>query len=136
MVGTADAPIFNALPLAHGGTIGEMLQDQVCAEGVCGSVGYANVDQIELAIDRVLELGGRVNARSVEEALRTVRTAQVKLHRTKRIGVRVWNLLQNESLRVYAVENRCALAHTCDSTAWMEHACVRMSTRTIVDYNY
>ena len=106
MRGTPDAPLLDALPLAHGGTIGGVLQDQVCAEAVTGSVTYASTDQIEQAIAYIVERGGRVNAQTVEQALRTVPTAQVKLQKADQIGVRVWNLLPRESLRVYSVDDR------------------------------
>lgn len=105
--GTADAPLFDALPLAHGGTIGGVLEDLVVAEGVCGSVAHATTKRLDLAIESIVERGGRVNARSVQEALRTVPIGQVELHK-QQIGIRVWNLLQVESLRVYSVDNRCA----------------------------
>jgi hypothetical protein len=108
LAGTADAAAFNALILGHGGTIGSVLEDLVCAEGVGGSVAYAGTEQIELALAAIVERGGRVNARSVDVALRSVpEPIQVKLHRAEQISVRVWNLLQDDSLRVYAVEERC-----------------------------
>ncbi len=122
--GTADALLFDALPLAHGGTIGSVLEDLVVAEGVCGSVAYANTKRLDLAIETIVERGSRVNARSVQEALRTVPMVQVELHK-QRIGIRVWNLLQVESLRVYSVETRCAAVCNCffpvSMTILLEH---------------
>ena len=107
--GTPDAPLFDALPLAHGGTIGAVLEDLVVAEGVCGSVAHATTKRLDVAIAGIVERGDRVNARSVQQALRTVPIGQVELHK-QQIGIRVWNLLQVESIRVYSADNRCAAA--------------------------
>lgn len=107
LTGMATLEAFEELELAHGGTIGAVLADLVCAEGVSGSVGFAGTEQIELALAAIVERGERVNACSVRSALADApEPIQVKLHRAAKIGVAVWNLLPDESIRVYHVKDR------------------------------